>query len=118
MVQPMPSAVRWVVVDAEAMTHVDYTASRVVMQLKSDLAQAGIELAFARVPMGSAVRLRSASSGQRQLDRRESSTGCMMRFPPSREWASESGENVGETKLDSAIHQVDLFEVDDSRLAC
>lgn len=50
VVQPMPPAVRWVVVDAEAMTHVDYTASRVVMQLKSDLAHAGIDLAFARMP--------------------------------------------------------------------
>ena len=50
VVQPMPSAVRWVVVDAEAMTHVDYTASRVVMQVKSNLTHAGIELAFARMP--------------------------------------------------------------------
>ena len=34
VVQPMPSAVRWVVIDAEAMTHVDYTAARVVIELK------------------------------------------------------------------------------------
>jgi MFS superfamily sulfate permease-like transporter len=50
VVQPMPSAVRWVVVDAEAMTHVDYTASRVLMLLKKNLTEAGIELAFARMP--------------------------------------------------------------------
>jgi MFS superfamily sulfate permease-like transporter len=50
VVQPMPSPVRWVVVDAEAMTHVDYTSARVVMQLKNNLTAAGIELAFARVP--------------------------------------------------------------------
>jgi MFS superfamily sulfate permease-like transporter len=50
VVQPMPSAVRWVVVDAEAITHVDYTASRVVMLLKKNLTEAGIELAFARMP--------------------------------------------------------------------
>lgn len=50
VVQPMPSPVRWVVVDAEAMTHVDYTSARVVKQLKSNLTAAGIELAFARVP--------------------------------------------------------------------
>jgi MFS superfamily sulfate permease-like transporter len=49
-VRPMPSAVRWVVVDAEAMTHVDYTAARVVMELKKNLTEAGIELGFARVP--------------------------------------------------------------------
>jgi sulfate permease, SulP family len=47
---PMPSAVRWVVVDAEAITHVDYSAARVVMELKQSLTTAGIELAFARVP--------------------------------------------------------------------
>jgi MFS superfamily sulfate permease-like transporter len=50
VVQPMPSGVRWVVVDAEAMTHVDYTAARVVLTLKNHLAEAGIELAFARMP--------------------------------------------------------------------
>ena len=50
VVQPMPSAVRWVVVDAEAMTHVDYSAARVVMALKKNLTEAGIELAFARLP--------------------------------------------------------------------
>jgi MFS superfamily sulfate permease-like transporter len=50
VVQPIPSAVRWVVVDAEAMTHVDYTAAQMVIQLKKDLTEAGIELAFARVP--------------------------------------------------------------------
>lgn len=50
VIQPMPSAVRWVVVDAEAMTHVDYTAARVVMALKKNLTEAGVELAFARLP--------------------------------------------------------------------
>jgi SulP family sulfate permease len=50
VVGPMPSAVRWVVVDAEAITHVDYSAARVVMELKQNLTTAGIELAFARVP--------------------------------------------------------------------
>jgi sulfate permease, SulP family len=49
VVGPTPSAVRWVVVDAEAMTHVDYSAARVVMELKDSLTTAGIELAFARV---------------------------------------------------------------------
>jgi sulfate permease, SulP family len=50
VVGPMPSAVRWVVVDAEAMTHVDYSAARVVLELKKNLTTAGVELAFARVP--------------------------------------------------------------------
>jgi MFS superfamily sulfate permease-like transporter len=50
VVQPIPSAVRWVVVDAEAMTHVDYSAARVVIALKKNLTAAGVELAFARLP--------------------------------------------------------------------
>jgi MFS superfamily sulfate permease-like transporter len=50
VVQPMPSAVKWVVVDAEAMTHLDYTAARIVQALKKSLTEAGVELAFARVP--------------------------------------------------------------------
>jgi MFS superfamily sulfate permease-like transporter len=39
-----------VVVDAEAMTHVDYTAARVVVELDKNLSEAGIQLAFARMP--------------------------------------------------------------------
>ncbi len=50
VVQPMPSAVKWVVVDAEAMTHLDYTAARIVQRLKKNLDEAGVELGFARVP--------------------------------------------------------------------
>src|SRR5271166_2744291 len=45
-----PSPVRWLVVDAEAITQVDYTAARVVRQLHQDLARCGTQLAFARVP--------------------------------------------------------------------
>jgi SulP family sulfate permease len=50
VVGPMPSPVLWVVVDAEAMTHVDYSAARVVMELQKSLADAGVVLAFARMP--------------------------------------------------------------------
>ena len=50
VVGPTPSAVRWVVVDAETITHVDYSAARVVMNLKKNLAESGVELGFARVP--------------------------------------------------------------------
>jgi MFS superfamily sulfate permease-like transporter len=50
VIRPMPTAVRWVVVDAEAMTHVDYSAARVVEALKKNLAEAGVVLAFARLP--------------------------------------------------------------------
>jgi MFS superfamily sulfate permease-like transporter len=50
LVQPMPTTVCWVVVDAEAMTHLDYSAARVVLALKKNLTEAGVELGFARVP--------------------------------------------------------------------
>jgi sulfate permease, SulP family len=45
-----PSAVRWLVVDAEAITHLDYSAARVVLELQKNLKCAGVELGFARLP--------------------------------------------------------------------
>jgi SulP family sulfate permease len=50
LVGPSPTAVRWVIVDAEAMTNLDYSAARVVEELKKNLADASVELGFARVP--------------------------------------------------------------------
>jgi SulP family sulfate permease len=50
IVGPTPSPVRWLIVDAEAITHVDYTAARTLLEIKRDLVTAGVELAFARVP--------------------------------------------------------------------
>lgn len=50
IVQPMPTAVKWLVIDAEAMTHIDYTAARTLQMLKKNMTDAGVELAFARVP--------------------------------------------------------------------
>ena len=47
---PPAHSVRWVIVDAEAITDIDYSASRVVAELKNDLAGAGIVLGFARLP--------------------------------------------------------------------
>ncbi len=44
-----PSPVRWLVVDAEAITNIDYTAARMLCQLHQGLAQAGVTLGFARV---------------------------------------------------------------------
>ncbi len=49
IVAPFPSSVRWLVVDAEAITKIDYTASRVVLQLQEQLTRAGVTLGFARV---------------------------------------------------------------------
>jgi len=50
LVGSTPSPVRWLVVDAEAITNVDYTATRVVRELHQELADRGVVLAFARVP--------------------------------------------------------------------
>ena len=44
-----PSPVSWLVVDAEAITNVDYTATRMVRQLHDELVRRGVVLAFARV---------------------------------------------------------------------
>jgi MFS superfamily sulfate permease-like transporter len=41
--------VRWVIVDAEAITNLDYSAARVVEELKKNLADAHVQLGFARV---------------------------------------------------------------------
>jgi SulP family sulfate permease len=49
LARPAPSPLRWLVVDAGAITHVDYTAARVVRELQQDLAHSGVELVFAHV---------------------------------------------------------------------
>jgi MFS superfamily sulfate permease-like transporter len=50
IVGPAPPSVRWLVVDAEAITNLDYTAARILRKLQAELAQEGVVLAFARVP--------------------------------------------------------------------
>jgi sulfate permease, SulP family len=49
LVGPAPSPIRWLVVDAGAITHVDYTAARVVRELQKDLVRCGVGLVFAHV---------------------------------------------------------------------
>jgi MFS superfamily sulfate permease-like transporter len=49
LVGPGPSPVRWLVVDAEAITNVDFTAARMVLQLQQELVRCGVVLALARV---------------------------------------------------------------------
>jgi SulP family sulfate permease len=46
---PGPSALRWVIVDCEAITNIDYSAARVVSDLVRNLADRGVALVFARV---------------------------------------------------------------------
>jgi sulfate permease, SulP family len=50
LVAPSPSSVRWLIVDAEAITNVDYSAARSVEELKSELTKAGVVFGFARMP--------------------------------------------------------------------
>jgi MFS superfamily sulfate permease-like transporter len=50
VVGPSPIPVRWLIVDAEAITQVDYSAARTVMELKKNLTKAGVVFGFARVP--------------------------------------------------------------------
>jgi len=50
LVGPSPTSVQWLIVDAEAITNVDYSAARVVQELKKDLTNAGVVFGFARVP--------------------------------------------------------------------
>jgi sulfate permease, SulP family len=49
LASPAPSAPRWLLVDAGAITKVDYTAAQVLLQLQQDLANRGVALAFAHV---------------------------------------------------------------------
>ena len=52
LVGPAPSSLHCVIVDAEAITDVDYSAARVIIELKNNLAADGVTLAFARLPWG------------------------------------------------------------------
>ncbi len=49
LVRHAPAPVRWLVVNAGAVTDIDYSAARMVIDLHAELRQAGVELAFARV---------------------------------------------------------------------
>lgn len=46
---PKPAAIRWIVVDAEAISQIDYSASRVIAQLNQELSKKGLALGFARM---------------------------------------------------------------------
>jgi sulfate permease, SulP family len=51
LVGPSPSPVRWLAVDAEAITNLDYTAARMLLQLHQELVDCGVVLVLARVPL-------------------------------------------------------------------
>jgi SulP family sulfate permease len=47
-----PSPVRWLIADAEAITRMDYSASRVLAELLRNLKGRGVQFGLARVPWG------------------------------------------------------------------
>jgi MFS superfamily sulfate permease-like transporter len=47
-----PTPVRWLIVDAESITHLDYSAARVIERLQKKLKSADTQLGFARMPFG------------------------------------------------------------------
>jgi len=49
LVGPGPSKLRWLIVDSEAVTNVDYSAAEVVRELYRELSTRGVVLVFARV---------------------------------------------------------------------
>jgi SulP family sulfate permease len=49
LVGPSPTSVRWLIVDAEAITDIDYSAARVIEDLKKYLAKAGVQFGVARL---------------------------------------------------------------------
>ena len=51
LVERIPSPARWLVVDAEAITNVDYTAAQMVRQLHKELVDRGVVMVFARAPL-------------------------------------------------------------------
>ncbi len=48
LASPAGALLHWIIIDAEAIVHVDYTAARVLREVYQDLEQQGIELIFAR----------------------------------------------------------------------
>ena len=50
LVDDSPSPVRWLVIDATAITGLDFSAGRAVAELQQDLAKAGVALVFVEVP--------------------------------------------------------------------
>jgi sulfate permease, SulP family len=50
LVGPSPTTVRWVIIDGEAITNLDFSAARAVEELKKNLASMGVQFGFARLP--------------------------------------------------------------------
>jgi len=60
LVNDSPTPVRWLVIDCSAITNLDFSAGRALMDLHQDLAKAGVVLALSRLqlaPRGNLDRL-------------------------------------------------------------
>ena len=51
LVEESPSPIRWLVVDATAITDIDFSAARTLTELQQDLAKMGVSLVVVLVPM-------------------------------------------------------------------
>jgi len=51
LVHDSPSPVRWLVIDATAITGLDFSAGRAVAELQQDLAKTGVVLALVMLPV-------------------------------------------------------------------
>jgi sulfate permease, SulP family len=49
---PPPSPVRWLIIDAEAIIHMDYSAARSILELIQTIERGGTKLGFARAHLG------------------------------------------------------------------
>jgi len=89
------------------VTHVDYSAARVVLELKRNLTAAGVELAFARVPWDTRAdfdrhHITEAIGPTRIFNRLHDAIAAFEELPkPSEEKASETlsgetGPDLGE----------------------
>jgi len=59
LVDDSPSPVRWLAIDATAITDLDFSAGRALAQLQQDLAKAGVVLAFIALPVKHHAELES-----------------------------------------------------------
>jgi MFS superfamily sulfate permease-like transporter len=51
LVEHAPTPVRWFIVDADAITDLDYSAARSIRELLDDLARRNVTMIFARVSL-------------------------------------------------------------------
>jgi len=61
LVNDSPTPVQWLVIDCSAITNLDFSAGRALMDLHQDLAEAGVVLALSRLqlaPQGNLERMR------------------------------------------------------------